>query len=223
MTVIPVPGTQRERGSPAPPLLEREAELAALSALVEAARSGDGRLVVDDLHWADEPSLRWLGYLARRLEGLPLLIVTATRPPEQARAPALVTEIVADPLATVIRPAPLGQESAATLAQALFGLEPDEVFAAALRDAAGGNPLYLGAMLDKAAREPIAPTAKAAARLLELGGEALSRGVALRLSRLSAEASSLVRAAAILGDKTDLSLAAELADLDKNAVGAPAR
>ena len=28
-------------------------------------------VVVDDLHWADEPSLRWLVYLARRLEGLP--------------------------------------------------------------------------------------------------------------------------------------------------------
>ena len=45
MTVIPEPGTRRERGSPARPLLEREAEVAALSALVEAARSGDGRLV----------------------------------------------------------------------------------------------------------------------------------------------------------------------------------
>src|SRR5262249_12838667 len=27
-------------------------------------------LVVDDAHWADEPSLRWLAYLATRLEGL---------------------------------------------------------------------------------------------------------------------------------------------------------
>src|SRR3954465_4621785 len=41
-------------------------------------------LVVDDRHWADEPSLRWLHSLARRLEGLPLLLLTATRPPEQA-------------------------------------------------------------------------------------------------------------------------------------------
>ena len=51
-------------------------------------------LIVDDLHWADEPSLRWLGYLVRRLEGLPLLVVAATRPPEHARPQALVTELV---------------------------------------------------------------------------------------------------------------------------------
>ncbi|MCA1696803.1 MAG: ATP-binding protein, partial [Actinobacteria bacterium] len=29
-------------------------------------------LVCDDLHWADEPSLRWLVYLCHRLEGLPV-------------------------------------------------------------------------------------------------------------------------------------------------------
>src|SRR5262249_36760759 len=34
-------------------------------------------LAVDDLHWADEPSVRWLGYLVKRLEGLPLLVLVA--------------------------------------------------------------------------------------------------------------------------------------------------
>jgi DNA-binding CsgD family transcriptional regulator len=172
-------------------------------------------LIVDDLHWADEASLRWLGYLVRRLEGLPLAVIVATRPPEQAHTPAFVTEILADPLATVIRPASLGQASAAELARVLFGLEPDEVFADALRAASDGNPLYLAAILDGVARQQITPTAAQAPRLLELGGEALARGVALRLSRLPGEAVALVRAAAILGDQTDLSLAAALADLDK--------
>jgi DNA-binding CsgD family transcriptional regulator len=171
-------------------------------------------LAVDDLHWTDEPSLRWLGYLARRIEGLPLLLVTATRPPGQATKPALVTEVVADPLAIVIRPAALGQESATTLAHELFGLDLDDGFADALLEASGGNPLYLTALLDAVARERIAPTAEQVPRMLELGGEALSGGVALRLSRLPRTAVSFVRAAAILGDQTELTLAASLADLD---------
>ena len=35
-------------------------------------------ILIDDLHWADEPSLRWLAYLVRRLEGLPVLVVVAS-------------------------------------------------------------------------------------------------------------------------------------------------
>ena len=35
--------------------------------------SGRCVLAIDDLHWCDAPSLRWLAYLARRLEGLPML------------------------------------------------------------------------------------------------------------------------------------------------------
>src|SRR4051812_15001351 len=53
-------------------------------------------LSIDDLHWADSASLRWLCYLARRLEGLPLLVAGSTRPPEQARDPELLTELLAD-------------------------------------------------------------------------------------------------------------------------------
>jgi AAA ATPase domain len=39
-------------------------------------------LAIDDLHWADTPSLRWLLFLIRRLDGVPLLVVAASRRPE---------------------------------------------------------------------------------------------------------------------------------------------
>ena len=171
-------------------------------------------IVVDDLHWADEPSLRWLHYLARRLEGLPLLLLTATRPPEQANIPALVGEFLTDPAAVAIRPAVLGRESAAALARERLGNEPAAAFADALETGSGGNPLYLVALLDAVLQQGLAPTVENAPHVLELGPRAVSYGVSTRLARLPSEATELLRAAAILGDRTDLALAAALAGTD---------
>jgi AAA ATPase domain len=110
-------------------------------------------LAIDDLHWADTPSLRWLLYLTRRLEGVPLLVVAGTRPPEgEGHDPTLVAELIADPEVAAIRPEPLGRASIAVLARELHGLEPDEAFCAALQMATGGNPLFVGAVLDAVAR-----------------------------------------------------------------------
>ena len=45
-------------------------------------------IAVDDAHWADEPSLRWLAHLAPRLEGLAVALLVALRPLEPASAEA---------------------------------------------------------------------------------------------------------------------------------------
>jgi predicted ATPase len=45
-------------------------------------------LAVDDAQWADEPSLRFLGYLARRLEALPIAVLVGVRT-EDARPSSL--------------------------------------------------------------------------------------------------------------------------------------
>jgi DNA-binding CsgD family transcriptional regulator len=180
-------------------------------------------LAIDDLHWADTPSLRWLLYLTRRLEGVPLLVAAGTRPPEgEGHDPILVAELIADPEAAAIRPEPLGRASIAVLARELHGLKPDEAFCAALETATGGNPLFVGAVLDAVAREGTSPTAEQVPRLLELGAQGVARVVRLRLARLPPEALALLRAASILGDGTELRQAAALAGVEAGELGAAA-
>src|SRR5215510_993751 len=177
-------------------------------------------LAIDDLHWADTPSLRWLLYLTRRLEGVPLLVVAGTRSPEgEGHDPALVAELIADPEVAAIRPGPLGRASIAVLARELHGLEPDEAFCAALQTATGGNPLFVGAVLDAVAREGISPTAEHSARLLEIGAQGVARAVGLRLGRLRPAALALLRAASVLGDGVELRRAAALAGVAAGELG----
>jgi DNA-binding CsgD family transcriptional regulator len=177
-------------------------------------------LAIDDLHWADTPSLRWLHHLTRRLAGVPLLVVAATRPPEaEGHDPELVIELTADPEATAIRPEPLGRASIAALAREREGLEPDDAFSSALETATGGNPLFVVAVLDAVAREGVSPTAEHAARLLEIGAQGVARVVGLRLARLPSAALALLRAASVLGDGVELRHAAAVAGVERSELG----
>ncbi len=219
--VDPLFGTSRATGSQDPPA---EGSFAILHGLywlaANVALHRPTLLAIDDLHWADTPSLRWLLYLTRRLDGVPLLVTVGTRPPEgESRDPTLVTELLADPAAAAIRPEPLGRASIAVLAHELHGLKPDEAFGAALEAATGGNPLFIGAVLDAVAREGTSPTADNVPRLLAIGAQGVSRAVGLRLARLPPAALALLRAASILGDGTGLRHAAALAGVEAHELG----
>ena len=79
--------------------------------------AGDRPLVVtvDDAHWADAPSLRFLAFLLPRLEELSLALVVATRPEAEGAAAPLLGLLLADPLARVLRPAPLSASAVGRL------------------------------------------------------------------------------------------------------------
>ena len=171
-------------------------------------------LLIDDLHWADGPSLRWLTHLQRRLDGLPLLVVVATRPPDLAHHAVRVTEVLGDPAAAVVRPTALGWESVATLVHEQYGSPGDTEFVDAVWSATGGNPLFLQALLDTLHRESIEPRAANAESVLEIGPAPVARAVSLRFARLPSEAAVLARAVAVLGGRAELRHAAELANLD---------
>jgi class 3 adenylate cyclase/tetratricopeptide (TPR) repeat protein len=172
-------------------------------------------LAFDDLHWCDPPSLRWLAYLLPRLEGLPLLIVVALRPAEPGADVGLLRRITTDPLATVLRPGALSEEATGELMRQVFSANVEPRFRAAVHEASGGNPLLARELANAVATEGLEPTAANARRLSDLGGQAVSRAVSLRLAQLSAEATRLAQAVAILGDDAELGHAAVLAGLDE--------
>ena len=51
-------------------------------------------LAVDDAHWADEPSLRFFGFLLPRLDDLPVVVALAARPAEPGTASDLLAQLV---------------------------------------------------------------------------------------------------------------------------------
>ena len=175
-------------------------------------------LALDDLHWCDLPSLRWLAYLLPRMEGLGLLVLVGLRPAEPGEDPGLIGQIVSDPLATTVRPAPLSTEAVARLLRESLSPEADDAFCAACQEATGGNPLLLRELVHAIAAEGLAPTEENVPRLHEIEARAGSRAVTLRLSGLPPEARALAHAVAILGDDVDPRQAAQLARLDEHAV-----
>jgi DNA-binding NarL/FixJ family response regulator len=166
-------------------------------------------LCVDDVHWADPPSLRWLAGLARGLAGLPLALVVATRPGEPD-ADAL-GELLAS--AAPLRLSPLGPDAAATLVKAALP-QASPAFALACHRASGGNPFLLGALLSELRADRVTPDDGAVAGLARIGPYRVARWVEHQLRRLPDGATELARALAVLGAGATLAQAADLAGID---------
>jgi DNA-binding CsgD family transcriptional regulator len=186
-------------------------------AVLNLAEEAPVLLAIDDLQWSDRPSLRFVAYLVRRLEGAPVLVAATLRSTEPGTDPALIAEIAADPLCEAVRPAPLGDAAVIELVTERLG-EPDSRFAAACREATGGNPLLLRHLLAALEQDGVAPSAAGAAAVREIGTRAVSRTVLLRLSRLPADAVAVARAVAVLGDSSGLPAVAALTGLDEETV-----
>ena len=183
------------------------------------AESRSIALAVDDVQWSDPPSVRWLAYLARRLEGMRVSVFATLRPVESEHP--LVTELLADPSTVIVRPNALSAPSVAELVQQELGADADEAFSRACHQATGGNPLLVRELLRTLAAEDVAPVASFVPMVEHLAPGAVTRSVGLRLARLSPEPARLARAVAILGDRAERDQAATLASLERRQV-APA-
>lgn len=175
-------------------------------------------LCIDDLHWCDAPSLRFVAYLARRLEGVGALLAASLRTVDAAAEPMILAELADARDAVHLRPRPLSDAAVSELVRARLDATPDAAFTMACAAATGGNPLLLGQLLTSLGADGVTPEARHAPIVTEVGPRAVSRTVLLRLQRLPDEATAVAQAVAVLGDGAELPLVAAVSGLDERAV-----
>ena len=187
-------------GDPPDPFLT---SLAALSLLSEAAAGQVVLCLVDDLHWADQPSASALSFAARRVAAEPVVILASSRDRPRGET-ALPVRVVGG----------LDPAAAAAFLDERFAMAP------AVRDAliraAAGNPLALTELPEGLTAAQLAGTAPLpdplplpgelervfAARITEL--EPRARTMALVCAAAgSADLATVLRAAATLGAGQD--------------------
>jgi predicted ATPase len=178
---------------------------------------GPALLVVDDVHWADAPSLRWLALLACSLEELPVGVICAVRAGEPAAAPGLLAELLAAAREPAVRPRALGPVATETLVRRRLP-EASAGFTHACHAVTGGNPFLLGALLTEVTVDGVSPDDDTAARLGTFGSEQVARVIERQLARLP-NGAALARAVAVVGPGAPLRHAAALAGLELSQAG----
>ena len=144
-------------------------------------------LVVDDAHWLDRQSLRWLAYMVNRVAELPLTILLAARSDEPDE---LLTRIALHPSTTTLTPEAAQRQTAVARARG--------------RRARRRDPRGHG-------REPVL-RARAARRPRRRTPKPVIESIALRLDALPPACGKLARAIAVAGSGG--TIAARLAGLD---------
>ena len=171
-------------------------------------------LLVDDAQWADTESLLFLGYLARRLADLPILVAVTARP--AGERPVELDDVVATPGTTVIHLGPLTAAAVdAVVRRRLPAADP--TFVAACAAATDGNPFLLHELLVEVEARELEPVASTAEAIGGLSPGGVSTAIGHRLARLPATARPVAEAIAVLGDGAAVDDVGALAGLDAEA------
>ena len=186
---------------------------------VNLAASAPVVLAVDDLQWCDTGSLRYLAYLLRRVEGIPVLVVGTLRTGEPHEDEELLTELTSDPATTIVQPGPLSRGGVSALVRERLGDAADP-FITACHHTTAGNPLLLRQLLRALEADRVRPDTAHADTVRAIGSRAVSSLVLMRFARMPEESRTVAQAIAVLGDGASLPLVASMTDLAEDAVAA---
>jgi DNA-binding CsgD family transcriptional regulator len=182
--------------------------------LVNLAERGPLLLVVDDVHWADAASLRFLLHVARRLDGLAIALCLSARTGEHATHPEVFDVLRLEAPPPVVRPRGLSVAAVERLVNEAFGPNATRAFCDALHTASGGNPFLVIESLEQVRAEHGRAQPIDAAVIRRLASERIAAAMLLRIGRVHVHAPALTRAVAVLGEQATSARVGRLAELD---------
>ena len=193
---------------------ERYVLFGAVGSLLSAASARQPLvLVLDDLHWADVPTVLLVHHLLA-VPGRPRVLVIATCRlsdlPEGSELSASLARLRRDERVEELRLDGLREDDVLDLVKELAGArlgEGERAYARALHRETDGNPLFVSEVirdLGDRGELPVAPSAPPSLREL----------IAARAAGLGAEALAVLEAASVVGREFDARLLERVAELD---------
>jgi len=185
---------------------------AIVSVVSAAARTGAVVLALEDVHWADRPTLRALEHVVHTAENSAVLVVATFRDTETAQDDALAATLARlrreRRLETVSLSA-LEAPALAELARSCWSETPDELLHEVIART-DGNPYFVEEFL----RELVAA---GTVRLEDVGvPQTVEDLIVRRLGRLSEHARTVVTAATVIGTEFDADVLGLAADMPRD-------
>jgi predicted ATPase len=175
-------------------------------------------LVLDDLHWADAPSLAALRFVGRELDHARLLVVGIYRHTEVDRGHPLlaaVADLTRGQHRRQLLLAGLDQGEVASFVALVAGVEPSPELAAAVHQRTDGNPFFVTEVVRLLAGQGRLDVAGTSSLMLATSlPEGVRAVVAERLGRLSDRCRRVLEVAAVVGRDFELRVLQPASGLD---------
>jgi DNA-binding CsgD family transcriptional regulator len=170
-------------------------------------------VAVDDLQWADPPSLELVRLLARRAHDLPLAVLVTTLPEPCPTSAEALTDVCTAPRARVLPLPPLTAGGVEAMVAHAFGQPPAACFVEACREASGGNPLLLTDLLTDLLRGGRPASEESIGDVRAALPPLAVRHVRRWLGQLPPTARTITETLAVLGGQAELRQVAAVAEL----------
>jgi hypothetical protein len=218
----------REQLPDLPPLPRMEAEQARFrlfDGIANFLRNATTReplvLIVDDLHWADTPSLLLLQFVARELDRAKLLVVGTYRDVEVGRRHPLTATLAELTRAHRMQRIPLHGLTTADIARLISlsaGIEPEPDLVEAVQRETEGNPFFVGEVVRLLVAEGRLGRPRGSGTWSFGIPQSVRDVVGRRLDRLSPACNEVLAGAAVVGREFTLPVLERVCEVEPDAV-----